>query len=133
MHPPLVPRKMPVVSSRAHNCSYQIDLVASGQVKPLAAYLPSGNGTSVVVVSNIRPKQKKQPAKGLGLTTDLTLVEGTCAEDVVVHLCTDKCKQSGNRTTSSSSNASKHIAQTSSALASGAGSAVSINCVMAPS
>ena len=67
MHPPLVPRKMPVVSSRAHNCSYQIGLVASGQVKPLAAYLPSGNGTSVVVVSNIRPKQKKQPAKGRGL------------------------------------------------------------------
>ena len=42
----------------------------------------------------------------------------------------NKWRQSGNRTTSSSSNASKQIAQTSSALSSGAGSAVSISWVI---
>jgi len=42
----------------------------------------------------------------------------------------NKCKQSGNRTTSSSSKASKQMAQTSSALSSGAGAAVSISWVM---
>ena len=42
----------------------------------------------------------------------------------------NKCKQSGNLTTSSSSNASKQIAQTSSLLSSGAGAAVSISWVI---
>ena len=42
----------------------------------------------------------------------------------------NKCRQSGNLTTSSSSNASKQMAQTSSALSSGAGSAVSISWVI---
>ena len=107
------------------------DASSSSRLRPLCATMERRS-------SMADARTRSRAVAGRGYTLDMAgcLQSGhvlRCFSHGCKQSAWNKWRQSGNSTTSSSSNASKHIAQTSSALASGAGSAVSINCVMAPS
>ena len=97
---------MPVVTRDSVNATYQINLVTSGQIRQISAYLPEDQN-ALVIITNMRDFKGK-PAKGIGFTADMTLKQGAWPGDfaalagdtgtahaVQIHLCTKKCKASG--------------------------------------
>ena len=97
---------MPVVTRESVSATYQINLVASGQISQIAAYLPDGQD-ALVIITNMR-NFKGKAAKGIGFTADMKLQQGAWPSDfaelagdtgtvnsVQFHLCTKNCKGSG--------------------------------------
>ena len=97
---------MPVVTRDSVNATYKINLVTSGQICQISAYLPEDQN-ALVIITNMRDFKGK-PAKGIGFTADMTLKQGAWPGDfaalagdtgtahaVQIHLCTKKCKASG--------------------------------------
>ena len=65
---------MPVVTRDSVNATYQINLVTSGQIRQISAYLPEDQN-ALVIITNMRDFKGK-PAKGIGFTADMTLKQG---------------------------------------------------------
>ena len=97
---------MPVVTRESVSATYQINLVASGQINQIAADLPDGQN-ALVIITNMR-NFKGKAAKGIGFTADMMLQQGAWPSDfaelagdtgtvhsVQFHLCTKNCKGSG--------------------------------------
>ena len=97
---------MPVVTRESVSATYQINLVASGQISQIAAYLPDGQN-ALVIITNMR-NFKGKATKGIGFTADMMLQQGAWPSDfaelagdtgtvhsVQFHLCTKNCKGSG--------------------------------------
>ena len=79
--PPLsaLASSMPVVTRDSVNATYQINLVTSGQIRQISAYLPEDQN-ALVIITNMRDFKGK-PAKGIGFTADMTLKQGAWPGD----------------------------------------------------
>ena len=104
------------------------DASSSSRLRPLCATMERRSS-----MAEARTRSRAVAGRGYTLEMAGCLHKGQvlrCFSHGCKQSAWNKWRQSGRRTTSSSSNASKQIAQTSSALSSGAGSAVSISWVI---
>ena len=104
------------------------DASSSSRLRPLCATMERRSS-----IADARTRSRAVAGRGYTLEIAGCLHKGQvlrCFSHGCKQSAWNKCRQSGNLTTSSSSNASKQMAQTSSALSSGAGSAVSISWVI---
>ena len=104
------------------------DASSSSRLRPLCATMERRSS-----IADARTRSRAVAGRGYTLDMAGCLQSGhvlRCFSHGCKQSAWNKWRQSGNRTTSSSSSASKQIAQTSSALSSGAGSAVSISWVI---